>query len=154
MENKRINYGKRFEEDFIKSIPTHCFTYRFKDGGGWSNATNLRFTSSNICDFLLFNGEYLYLLELKSVKGKSFSFNNIGNHLDEMCKASKFYNIKAYYIINFREENKTFMIDSNILKQLTLKDKKSCNIKDLEELCCELIPQELKRTRWKYDFIE
>ena len=154
MENKRINYGKRFEEDFIKSIPSHFFTYRFKDGGGWSNATNLRFTSSNICDFMVFDGKELYLLELKSVKGKSFSFNNIGNHLDEMCKASKFYNIKAYYIINFREENKTFIVNSENLKNLTLKDKKSVNIKELESLGFSTIPQELKRTRWKYDFIE
>ena len=154
MENKRINYGKRFEEDFIKSIPSHFFTYRFKDGGGWSNATNLRFTSSNICDFMVFDGKELYLLELKSVKGKSFSFNNIGNHLDEMCKASFFDKVIPLYIINFREENKTFCINSKYLKKLVEGDKKSVNIKDLESLGFATIPQELKRTRWKYNFIE
>ena len=151
---KKVNYGKHFENDFIKSIPSHCFTYRFKDAGGWSNATNLRFTSSNICDFMVFDGEYLHLLELKSVKGKSFSFNNLGSHLKEMVQADNFGKVKALYIINFREENKTFIVDAETMQNLVNGTKKSVNIKELESMKMELIPQELKRTRWKYEFLK
>ena len=151
---KKVNYGKHFEEDFIKSIPKHCFTYRFKDAGGWSNATNLRFTSSNICDFMVFDGEYLHLLELKSVKGKSFSFNNLGSHLKEMVQASTFKNVKSVYIINFREINKTFVVNATTMQELILGSKKSVNVKDLEEMKQELIAQTIKRTRWKYEFLK
>ena len=151
---KKVNYGKHFEEDFIKSIPKNCFTYRFKDAGGWSNATNLRFTPSNICDFMVFNGKYLYLIELKSVKGKSFSFNNLGTHLKEMVKAATFENTKALYIINFREINKTFVVNATTMQELILGSKKSVNVKDLEEMKQELIAQTIKRTRWKYEFLK
>ena len=68
------NPGKNFEKDFVDSIPDRCDITRLKDAGGWSNATNMRFTIKNPCDFVIYSHahdnieqNYLYKLELKSL---------------------------------------------------------------------------------------
>ena len=53
------NEGKRFEQDFIGSVPAEWFKYRLNDSSAsWSNNENSRFTPSNICDFIVYNGFY------------------------------------------------------------------------------------------------
>ena len=45
------NIGKKFEEDFRKSIPDNMFYYRFRDSGGtWGGNEKMRFTPSNIAE--------------------------------------------------------------------------------------------------------
>ena len=66
-----MNAGKQFEKDYKASVLDDQFFLRLKDAGGWSKSVDLRFTHSQLCDCLLFTGETLYLLELKSHAGKS-----------------------------------------------------------------------------------
>ena len=133
---KRKNVGKDFEKDFKDSIPDNVFYYRFKDGtAAWGGTQeNTRFQHQNISDCLLFNGIKLYILELKTVKGKSFSFNNVrDNQLKEMLKASKFTGIVAGFVINFRDVEKTVFIEVNEFYDIMNRcGKKSFNLQDLE----------------------
>ena len=152
---KKINYGKQFEEDFIKSLPDYIFRLRLKDAGGWSNAENTRFTVSNPCDFIIQNRQLnLYMAELKTHKGKSIPYSAM-KQLDKMIEyQNKYEYINCIFIINFRDLNKTFII--NVLRLDLIRsdtDRKSFAYDDIKEWGV-LIPQKLKRIRYKYDLEE
>ena len=105
--------GKRFEENFKKSVPKNIFYYRLKDNSNtWSEGTKTRFTPNNICDCILYDGDYLYILELKSTKGKSLSFNNIKKHqIEDLTWASQYANIVSGFIINFSDLDECYFIE-------------------------------------------
>lgn len=158
------NVGKKFEEDFFKSIPFNFSTHRIKDGSARTDKQGniIRFKNKSLCDFRMFNGRILHLLELKSVKGKTLNFSNIDKDVDmQKEKLLKLFNesikenVKAGFVINFREVNKTYFVDIN--KFLTFyneTDKKSININDVVELNGQLIKQKLKRVRYTYNIKE
>ena len=74
----KMTSGKRFEKNVKDSIPEEYFYYRFKDGtSSWGGNDQVRFQARNICDSMLYNGYNLYLLELKSHKGKSLPLSCI-----------------------------------------------------------------------------
>ena len=146
------NEGKKFEEDFKNSVPATAYIYKLKDAGGWSNATNTRFTVNNICDYIMYSKPTMYLLELKSFKGKSLPYSNIKkNQTKGLLDASKYAGIRAGIVANFRGLNETYYID---IRELA-KFKKSSNRKsyplDLFQKKGQLIEQEKKVTRYKYD---
>ena len=123
-----INNGKRLESNFKKSVPSNIFFYRFKDGSSaWGGNDKVRFQSSNICDCMLYNGSKLYLIELKSVKGKSLPFTNIRkNQIEELSKAHEFYNIYAGLVIEFSDLDRAFFIDIKTVEEFINKgDRKS-----------------------------
>ena len=127
--------GKRFENNFKKSVPSDIFFYRFKDGSSaWGGNDKVRFQSSNICDCELFDGNRLYLLELKSIKGKSIPFGNIReNQLKELSEAQKFKNIIAGIVIEFNELERAFFIDiKNVIEFMKTSDRKSIPLDYLE----------------------
>jgi len=155
---KKVKHGKRFEEDFIKSVPDRCDVTRLKDGGGWSNATNMRFTSSNPCDFIVFSKQFtgseegtMYKLELKTVKGKSLPFSNIKQHqLDSLCDSWN-KGVGAYFVVNFREVNETYLIPApDMAVLIELSERKSLALAMARKLYMK-IEQTIKITRWRYD---
>ena len=118
-----MNSGKRLESNFKKSIPNDIFFYRFKDGSSaWGGNDKVRFQSSNICDCFLHDGNRLYLIELKSTKGKSIPFINLKRNvkdkrLDDLSEASQFKNIIAGIVIEFNElERAFFMHIDNVIE--------------------------------------
>ena len=132
---RRVKSGKRFENNFKKSVPSDIFFYRFKDGSSaWGGNDKVRFQSSNICDCELFDGNRLYLLELKSIKGKSIPFGNIReNQLKELSEAQKFKNIIAGIVIEFNELERAFFIDiKNVIEFMKTSDRKSIPLDYLE----------------------
>lgn len=151
------NPGKKFEEDFVRSIPERCDVTRLKDGGGWSNATNMRFTSNNPCDFIVFSeSEFgtsegtMYKLELKSVKGKSLPFGNTKDHQRISLEVSQSKGVWAGFIVNFRDTNETFAIrTSNIAAFMAITDRKSIPLSWFRDNG-KLIKQTLIRVRYKY----
>lgn len=146
------NEGKKFEQDIIKSIPEGVFYYRLRDSAGtWQGGDNTRFTPSNICDLIVFNEGNLYLLELKSHKGKSIPLTCIReNQIEGLMKAYK-KGIKAGYIINFRDIEETYYFSANSMNSfLNTEERKSIPLQRVREYGI-LIPQEKKRVRYKYD---
>lgn len=144
--------GKKFEKDFSESFPKNIFVYRLRDGAGWSKSDNTRFTAKNICDFIACCRKTLFM-ELKSTKSKtSLPFSNLKeNQIKQMNKASNFNNVASYFIFNFRTIEQTFAIKSEKVYDFYMNgDRKSFSL----EFCKEngtIIPQQLKRTRYKYD---
>ncbi|HHD2753251.1 TPA: Holliday junction resolvase RecU [Clostridium perfringens] len=149
-----LNEGKKFEQDFKKSIKNdeETFIYRFRDSSGaWGNGDKTRFTPSNIADFLLVKSDKVLFLELKSIKEKRLPLSNIRisqlNGLSEI----RHRNIRAYFIVNFRSEEKTYAITpKQILDFLEVQERKSIPLSWFEENGI-LIKQTKKKVRWKYD---
>lgn len=110
--------GKRFEESWKKSIPGDVFYYRLRDGSSsWGGNDKVRFQQTNICDCLMFDGDYLYLLELKSTKGKSLPFNNIKKHqIDDLLWASEYANTICGLVIEFSELEECYFIEMSHFK--------------------------------------
>lgn len=95
----------------------------------------------------------LYCLEQKSSKGTSIPLSMIRqNQIDELTKAGKHY-LVAGFLINFRNKNNdTYFIEiddfNNMLSDL---NKKSFNIKDLENNNAIYIESECKKVNYMYD---
>ena len=149
-----MNTGKRFEQQIRDSVPGNVYYYRLRDGtGAWSkNDGNVRFQQSNVCDCLLFAQNRLFMLELKSCKGKSFPFSKIRNdQLSGLIDAQKYDGITAGIVINFNEHGRTFYIDIDVLeRKIALGSKKSINLSELELLGME-IPGTRKRVNYKWN---
>ena len=114
-----INSGKRFENNWKKSVPKNIFYYRLKDSSsGWENGTRTRFTPSNICDCFVFEGEKLLTLELKNTNTKSLPYNNIRKHqIDDLLWSASFYNVISGFIVNFDMLDECYFIEINDFKR-------------------------------------
>ena len=136
------NVGKIFEKDFSSSCPSDVFIYRVPD---------IRYGVKSICDFLLYSYPRLFLLELKSTQEKTFPIKNIAPHqLENMSKFNK-NNMIAGFIINFRHHDMTYFIRGDVLQYIiTQQNLTRLSIELLEEHGV-LIPQEKKRTRFRYN---
>lgn len=150
------NEGKKFEADIKASVPDTCWIYRLRDNASsFSGGANTRFTSSNICDYIMLddNSKTLFLLELKSTKNTSISLSMIRqNQIDGLLEASK-HNLIAGFLVNFRNENNdTFFIDiGKFVEMLSGLNKKSFNVADLITYNAIRVESVKKRTRYKYD---
>jgi recombination protein U len=132
----KINSGKRFEQNWKNSIPKDIFYYRFRDGSSsWGGNDKVRFQQTNICDCLMFDGDYLYLLELKSTKGKSLPFNNIKEHqIKDLLWASVYANTICGLVIEFSELSECYFIEISQFKEFyDTTDRKSISIDYLRE---------------------
>lgn len=160
-----MNVGKKFERDFQKSVPDYALLYRLPDPAqSFDRNNNLRFSKKNPFDFLMWdsNGRTLFALELKTVAGKSISFErekgeNKDIHLyqiDGLTEWSKYRGIVAGFVISFRSMDKTiFLRIENFNRLVGLIEKKSFTIQDLESSSIDyfVIPQTLLRVRYRYD---
>jgi len=148
------NNGKKFENNFKKSVPADIFYYRFKDGtASWGKSDNVRFQASNICDCMLFKGGILVLAELKNHKGKSLPFTAIrDNQLKEMVAASEYKDVYPMLIVNFEDVERCYAVSIlDILHFIENSDgKKSIPIVYFEVNGFE-IPCAKKKVNFTYD---
>lgn len=163
------NIGKKFEQDIQNSCDYPILLKRLNDSAqSYNQSSGMRFTLKNPFDFYLhINRNYpLMCLELKSVGGKSISFEKTKedkgvihyHQIQGLLEISKYEDILAGFIINFREIEETYFIEINeFCKMIGNLNKKSFNVDDLREYNYVFIPSQKKRTRYKYDmgsFIE
>ena len=150
------NKGKIFESDFKKSVPETCWVYRLRDNAAsFADGSKTRFTSKNICDFIMFDdiSQTLFLFELKSTQGTSIPFSMIrDNQYKDLLKASD-HNLIAGLICNFRnDDNDTLFIDIKNFRDLKKNiNKKSFNIKDLNEYGAIQIDTNIIKVHYSYD---
>ena len=153
------NIGKVFEQNWKNSIPDNIFYYRPPDSAqSFGTNQNLRFSAKSPCDCFMFNGDFLYTLELKSVGTKSISFERektdkgvIHKHqIDNLQKFSTYKNVISGFIFDFRISDKTyFCIIGDFIKMIHNLDKKSFNEKDLYQYCS---PLEIKKKKLKFNY--
>lgn len=155
MPNK-TRFGKMFEDDFKASVPDDCWVYRLRDNASsFSRGANTRFTSSNICDYIMYcdNTKDLFLIECKSTKSPAMSISMIRENQVEGLKDAAKHNLIAGFLVNFRNENNdTFFITiekyTNMIENIS---KKSFNVKDLKLFGAIRVKCNKKRTRYNYD---
>jgi len=155
-----MNNGKRFEYNFKKSIPQEIFCLRLKDGtAGWGEGENTRFQHYNPCDFLLHHKGFLFLLELKSHKGKSIPFNCIREtQLRELNKVSENFRTElAFICFHFSDLEETYLVniaDVYIYIQQNLKsnERKSFPIAWISEVGY-YVPAKKKKVNYTYDVL-
>lgn len=160
------NLGKIFEEQIKKSVPKGILVYRLSDsaqsfGGG---SSNLRFSNKNPFDYMMWSPERrtLFALELKTVAGKSISFERTKqdkgdihiHQIDGLNEWNSYDWTVCGFIIEFRKLETTVFLDINHFNHLVESiPKKSFNLDDLNnnEVPYFIIPQEKLRTRYRYD---
>lgn len=148
-----MNIGKRFEKNFKESVPSDIYIYRFKDGSAsWGGNDKVRFQAKNICDFMLYKKPYLFLLELKSTKGKSLPFSNIKQHqIDDLLAASRHNGVICGLVIEFSEHNVAYFIEiSHFQTFLEQTNRKSLPINYVAKKGVK-IDIERKKVNSKYD---
>ena len=133
--------GKVFEENWKKSVPENIWIYRPPDAAqSFNQSSNLRFSQKSPCDYMMFDGSHFFCLELKSVAGKSISFERdkrdkgvIHYHQIEYLKSClNFKNVIPGLIIDFRGADNTWFLHikewDGLINSI---DKKSFNESDL-----------------------
>lgn len=147
--------GQRFEDNFRNSIDrdsSDLFFYRFKDGtANWNPNEKTRFQAHNICDCMIFYKENLFLLELKSHKGKSLPFSCIrDSQYEEMYKASFKKNVYPLLIAFFSDVGECYAIHiRDILALKAVADRKSIPLSYFEEKGFK-IESRLLKTNYRY----
>lgn len=108
------NIGKTFEQEFKECVPPDYYLYRLKDD------TSGFYGVSNPCDYILFRSPYLFLVELKTHKGKSIPIAKIRpNQIQGMEKATHYEGVYGGFLINFRELEETYYITVQDVIQFT-----------------------------------
>lgn len=141
MANVSSKVGKIFEQDFYNSCPDNMLLIRLKDGKGYGR---------NPCDYILLTRFAGYMIELKTTKEKRLPKANIRDHqLAILSEASKL-GLHAYFIINFRSFDETYIIAGDALEK-AFDGVKSIPIQWFRDNC-KRINQTKKRTRWRYEY--
>lgn len=157
------NVGKIFEKSIQKSVPDYALMYRLPDAAQSFGGGNLRFSRKNPFDFILFDSKArtLYALELKTVAGKSISFERTKEESREihyhqivgLNEWNKYDGIIAGFIIEFRQIETTIFLEiSEFIKLISLIDKKSFNMNDLNDNHIHYLVIEQKKSRTRYTY--
>lgn len=157
-----MNEGKIFENNFKKSIPSDVFYLRLKDSAAsfGRDSVATRFALKNPYDALLFNGKFLFAFELKSTDGTSFSIQKEKSESSKMIKkhqidglnnASTYNNVRAGFILDFRNSNTWFISIADFLNFISNTEKKSINEKDVKAYNGIVIDKYKKKINYTYD---
>jgi recombination protein U len=118
--------GKRLEAN-IKSSADYqsIFNYRLRDNAGAFSQGNLRFTSSNMCDFMLFYNGILLCLEAKNHKGKSLPLSCIrDNQYKQLINASIHYGVVCGILVYFEDLQQAYFLDIRRIEQFKRQEKR------------------------------
>ncbi|MFE4571438.1 hypothetical protein [Paenibacillus chitinolyticus] len=168
--NKK-NEGKVFEQNYEESVKkTEYFFLRLKDTAKWLRGSNSSFTPKNPCDGIQFTSPFLWLIELKSTKNTSISFNlnrnseNKGrmikaHQIDALSKFALKDSLIPGFIFNFRAKRSKKKIYFDDTYFVHIKDfmewSKSTKRSSISRTECELIgikiDSQLKKVHHTYD---
>ena len=166
------NYGKRFESNFRDScIQQGYLVERFQDSNKFGTGQGTRFTMTSPCDFLIFDGNYLFYIELKSSLTGSISFNNppdaktektvsIKPHqIKALLQRNKYANVVCGLVLDFADrklkhgtvEGGCYFIEIDTFYDWVIScEKNSINKEDAERIGIE-VPREKKKVNYSYD---
>ena len=143
------NYGKEFEqkfkEDWLKSFPDG-FLCRLPD-----QMSGYKTTSKNLCDFIGFNLNTLYLIECKSCRGASIPMGNITQY-DKLKEKIGIKGVRVGVVLWLVDKDKVLYIPMSTIKQLKENGEKSIGIRHLTEYNIKEIPSVKKRVFMDSDY--
>ncbi len=153
-----MNIGKVFEENFKKSVPKEYYYHRLKDPAVAFSGGASKYSTTNPFDCMIFTGQKLHCIELKSKNGaitfwrediehdgKKHTFEIKKHQIVGLAKASEYNGVYAGIVINFRNADKTIYIPINkFMEFITQTEKNSINYKDALDIGIELEVKHLK----------
>ena len=165
------NIGKKFEDNFKKSIPDDIMQYRLPDAAqSFAPSSGLRFSNKNPCDCFMYYYPTLFTLELKSVSTTSISFERTKedkgkvihyHQIEGLRKFAKYKGIISGFVINFRHKDDTetcyFLHINDFDRLIDSIDKKSFNEKNLQQFNPIIIENTKLKVNYRYSvrkFIE
>lgn len=167
------NAGKKFEDNFKKSLPDWCLVIRLPDpAASFSGGTETRFSVKNPCDYIIFNTKQrvLYCLELKSTKQKSISFEDIDkskqptrmvhkHQIKGLMKFAEYKYVMPGFVFNFRDEKNAeertyFQHIADFSRMAKAIGKSSFNESDVRDFNAMEIHGKIKRTNYEWDLCE
>lgn len=128
--------GKRLEQNIKTSCDTQSiFNYRLKDNPSAFGEGNLRFTTNNIADYIIFLNGLLLVLEAKNHKGKSLPLSCIrDNQYKQMLEKSIHKGVVCGIMVYFEDLQETYFLDIRRIAEFKRKEiRKSIPI----EYCAE-----------------
>ena len=166
------NPGKIFEQQFCKSVPDYAWVHRLTDPPQSFNqdeakSKGLRFSLKNPFDYILWDSKHwlFYALELKTVKGKSISFERTKeekgeihfHQIEGLKEVHTYAGTVSGIIVEFRQLEKTVFVDiAEFCRLMDIIPKKSFNYNDLDnyDILYTVIEQTKARTRYTYGIDE
>lgn len=153
--------GKTFEDNWKNSCPKNILIYRPPDAAqSFDMSSKLRFSQHSPCDFMHFDGELFYTLELKTFAGSCSFERKKGDkgiiHYYQVESLKKFYNYKnvcSGFILDFRKTDHTYFLDINEWDNLINSiSKKSFNEDDLLKHTHSILIEKKKlKVNYRYD---
>lgn len=111
-----------------------------------------RYTSSNLCDFICFNKDTLFLIELKSHKGASLPFENITQYEKLKAKVG-IPGVRCGIVLWLYEKDIVMYIPISTITKMKNDGKKSVGLKAIEEgYNIKVIPSVKKRVFMSSDY--
>lgn len=165
------NEGKIFEDDIRDSIPNYAKLLRLPDPPhSFTKRKDTKFSKKNPYDFECFDSKRrtLYCWELKSTFKKYMGFQTSDeddrevlikwHQIEGLAKASKYENVIAGFLLNFRLDNGEqlvyFLNIKDFNKMMDNINKKSFNIMDAILYGAIKINGHKKITHWHWDIDE
>ena len=138
--------GKIFEEEVKASIPSDFYIERYKDDTAGFKGV------ANPADFRIYKYPYLFLLELKSHKGKSIPLDKIReSQIKGLAKAVDYVGVFGGFLFNYRELEETYYVPVNKVQEFIIfETRKSIPV----DWCREngvRIEQRKKKVRYTYN---
>ena len=157
-----MNEGKKFEQDWKKSVPKNVYYLRLKDNAAsfGQDSKLTRFTSTNPYDCIMFRDGILFPMELKSTESRSITIQRDEKEESKMIKlhqiiglndASKTNGVIAGFVFDFRGSNTYWLNIKHFMTFLKESDKKSINENDVVKYNGIIIDKNKLRTRYIYD---
>jgi hypothetical protein len=100
-----------------------------------------RFTPVNIADFIAFLYDTIFVIECKTVAGKSIRWDVVPDkRMSMLCDAADHDGVEAGILVHFRGDDKVAWIDPrNWMHERELSEKKSFNTHELEAFADEFV---------------
>ena len=146
MAERGKSFESRFRGDWQKSIPG-SFLFRLNDN------TAGYFGISSPCDFIGYCKPDLFLLECKSHEGNTFPFSAFRQY-DKMLEYKNIDGLHAGVVLWMINHDKVIWVPIKTFEKIKLEDKKSFNIKmvDDPEYECLVLPSKKLRTFMETDY--
>lgn len=142
--------GKQFEQKFKNDFSkiSGSFIYRLQD-----IVNGYRTTSANICDFIGYIYPNIFLIELKSIGGNTFSLANFTQY-EKLKSYNSIPGLRKGVIIWYTEKDRIIYVPIFTIDKMLKDGKKSVNIRTIDEEGYEYlnIPATKKRVFMDADY--
>jgi hypothetical protein len=145
--------GKRFEAAFKRGMESAgAFVYRLRDcpNFGTGDGERVRYSVGNIADFFVFLYDTLFIVECKTVKGKSIRWDAVKlKNLDALIKAGEHDGVEAGILVHFRgDDTMVWVLANNWKAEMYSSTKQSFNTGDAEAFVDGWIVREGRSWLW------